>query len=209
MNARSSMKDKLTITVVGRSGCGKGTQAKFILQKLGKRAHRVETGKIFRAIMRKNNPTVAKIRRVVDAGWFAPSWVSSFLWIKELIEHGYGDKHLIFDGSPRKLPEARMMDEVIRWHGRPLPVAIYIRVDAKEATRRLFMRARLEGRADDSPQGIKNRMKSFSRDVRPVIRYYQRHGRLITADGSGTPDEVRQEIDRALARRFGRLWPRR
>lgn len=200
-----SLKNRLTFVVLGRSGCGKGTQAKFILRRLGeKRTEHLETGRFFREIMGKfNNPTVEIARRVMARGEIFPAWFSAATWLKLVVEEGIASKHWIFDGAPRWLWEAKLIDEVMRWHGRPLPICIYIDTSREEATGRLLLR----GRADDTALVIKNRMGFFKKQVLRVIQYYGNQRRLVKVDGNPLPKEVWKEIDRALQKRLGRRWP--
>lgn len=197
------LKNKLTLIVLGRSGSGKGTQAKFILRSLKKEGVRhLETGRFLRALIKKNKPTASIGRELINQGKLLPSWLASFTWMKELIEKGYINKHLVYDGAPRRIWEAELIDDVIRWHGRSLPICIYIDVSAKEAEKRLMLR----GRKDDTPERIRNRMRFFQKDVLPTIYYYQKRKRLITIDGSPLPDVVWQELRRSLSSRWGNTW---
>ncbi len=196
--------DKLTFVMVGRSGCGKGTQARFLLERLrAQGVYHMETGRFLRALLEGDNPTVAIARRIMTHGQLFPEWFAVFTWLRELIESGHGGEHLVFDGAPRRLTEAKLLDEVLRWHGRPLPVCIYVVVSAKEATRRLLAR----GRGDDQTEAIKNRMRYFPRHVIPVIKYYRRHGRLVMVNGEQDPAAVTAEMGAALTDRLGAAWP--
>ncbi len=200
-----SLKNKLTFVILGRSGCGKGTQAKFILRRLGKRnTQHLETGRFFREIMKKyDNPTVEIARKVMARGQIFPAWFSASTWLKLVVEKGIVRNHWVFDGAPRWLWEAKLIDEVMRWHGRPLPLCIYIDTSRKEATKRLLLR----GRADDNFSAINNRMNFFMRLVLPTIRYYGEKKRLIRINGNMLPGKVWHELDRALAGRLGKRWP--
>ncbi|MBI3420613.1 MAG: nucleoside monophosphate kinase [Candidatus Sungbacteria bacterium] len=202
----SPLQNKLTLCFLGRSGCGKGTQAKFVLQRLAEQGvFHMETGRFLRDFMTRNNVTTELARtRVMERGELFPWWFPIFVWMRELMEHGHADKHLVGDGTPRRLAEAKLVDEIMTWHGRPLSICVYIDVSEEEATKRLLSR----GRADDNLSAIRNRMAYFPRDVLPVVRYYQRHHRLIHVNGVTTPEEVWGNIDRVLARRLGALWPR-
>ena len=202
------MNDKLTLVFLGRSGCGKGTQAKFVLKRLeAQGVFHLETGRFIRELLACKNPTTEIARASLDEqGKLFPWWFAMFLWLRELIEHGHADKHIIGDGTPRRVGEAKFLDEVLSWHERSLPVCIYIDVSEEEATRRLL--ARGSGRADDNLDAIRSRMQFFYEDVMPVIDYYEEHGRLISVDGNVSPDEVWQQIDRMLGERLGAKWPR-
>lgn len=200
-----NLKHKITISLLGRSGCGKGTQAEFIMRRLGKSMHRIESGGVLRSLLRSHNATTDRTHTILEEGKLFPSWFVWFAWLKQFIERGCASRHLLFDGTPRMLKEAKLLDEVIRWHGRPLLVCVYLEVSRREAMRRLLAR----GRADDTPHAIRNRMSFFDQEVIKTIRYFRSHGRLIRIDGEQKPGAIAADIDRALARRLGRLWPRK
>lgn len=198
-------KNLLTIVVMGRSGSGKGTQAEFLMERLGESAYHIETGKVMRRILQQTNATTIISRYIMEKGKLQPSWFGAFVWLKELIEGGHADRDLIFDGAPRKVSEAQLVDEVMVWHGRHLPIAVYVDASEDTVTKRLLAR----GRDDDTPFAIRNRMDFFRRDVQPVVEYYESQNRLIHIDGERPPEEVWKELDEELARRLGKLWPSR
>lgn len=186
-----------TIVVVGRSGSGKGTQARLLVKKLGT-ARRIETGKLLRAILKRDNPTIERARKFMREGRLFPHWFAVYMWLKEFIDKGRLQGNIVFDGSPRTVFEAEMMDEVMAWHERPQPLCVYVDVREQEATRRM----RERGRLDDTPAAIKNRMEYFPKFVMPVIRYYKTRGRLISVDGNKSVPEVWREIDKKLSERL-------
>lgn len=197
---RNSQKH-ITIVVVGRSGSGKGTQARLLAKKLGS-ARRIETGKLLRTILKRDNPTTRRARVLMREGRLFPHWFAVFMWLKEFIDRGRLKGHVVFDGSPRTIFEAELMDEVISWHERSLPICIYVDVSEHEAARRMLAR----GRLDDTPDAITHRMAYFPKFVMPVVRYYKTRGRLISVDGNKSVPEVWQEIDKKLRKRIGGLW---
>jgi adenylate kinase len=200
---RQNLRDKLTLVILGRSGSGKGTQAKFILGRLGRRgAFYLETGRFLRELVKRENYTTDIAKKIMERGGLVPSWFPAYTWLHELISRGCGRGHLIFDGSPRHPWEAELLDRVMKDHKRPLPLAIYLEVTEKEATRRLLLRRR----ADDTKLTIRHRMEFFLQYVIPVIRYYEKRGRLICVDGNPSVDSVWRQIDRALSKRLRNKW---
>lgn len=199
------LKNKLTIVVLGRSGSGKGTQARRIAARLKKSGvFHLETGKFLRDLMERRNVTTEIARtRLMKRGELFPWWFPIFFWMRAFVEGGHADTHLVGDGTPRRLSEARLIDEMMAWHGRPLPLCVYVDVSRQEARRRLLAR----GRADDTPAAIENRLDYFPRDVAPVIRYYARHGRCVRVNGERAPEKVFEEIDRALRKKLRNQWP--
>lgn len=198
------MKDKITLVIIGRSGSGKGTQAKLLVEKLESIGVRhLETGQALRDMLKKEaNPTVEIIRQILKEGGFVAWWIAVYTWLKDFIEEGSIANHLVFDGSPRKVLEAGLLDDVLDWHGRPLALCLYIKINPEEAKGRLMARKR----SDDNPEAIANRLAAFEADVVPVIKYYQEKGRLLEVNGEQTPEAVQKEIIKKLSEKLGNLW---
>ena len=182
-----------TYIFLGISGSGKGTQAEHLCRAL-LRAEIVSTGAGFRRYARNNNAVGRYIRGVLYRGDIMAYWAAAYMWLKEFFEHLKGSENLIFEGAPRRIEEAHMMDDFMRDLGRPLPVAIHIRLSERVARERLLAR----GRSDDNRRAIAGRFRFFREYVAHVIDYYQRHGRLITVDGDARPEAVWREIQKKL-----------
>jgi adenylate kinase len=198
-----NLKAKLALIVLGRSGCGKGTQARFLLARLEKKGvHHIETGRFIREMIQGRNISAMVTRRRYDRGELMPAWIPIYLWTNELVEKELVGDHLIFDGAPRRIIEAKLLDEFMAWHGRSLPFCIWVDITPREAVRRLLAR----GRTDDTPTVIKNRLDYFSRDVMPVIRYFAKHRRMVRVDGAPAPEIVAKEINTALQKKLGKAW---
>lgn len=202
----ANIKNKITLAVVGRSGCGKGTQAAFLVRHLKKQGvSLIGTGKLLRALIAKyDNPTVDIAKHILGTGKLFPAWFMFYIYLKEFIEKGRIKDNLVFDGAPRRLPEAKMLDEFIEAHGRILPLCVYLDISSKEASRRLLAR----GRHDDNRRAIQGRMNYFERDCLPMLNYYRRQKRLITVNGELPAEKVYEEITKALHKKLGLRWPK-
>ena len=200
-----NLKDKITLVKIGRSGCGKGTQAKLLVDKLDRFGMRhLETGQVLRDLIKKTeNPTTARARQILKEGGFVPWWFAVYTWLRVFIEEGAIAHNLIFDGSPRKVLEAGLLDDVLDWHGRPLSICVYINVGYDECKKRLMLRKRV----DDNPQAIINRLTAFEADVVPVIKYFQEKGRLLEVNGEQNPEKVQEELVYKLKEKLENLWP--
>ena len=207
----------LTVIMLGRPGSGKGTQAFMLAYKLSARAF--GTGELLRGLAREKSFLGKKVDGLLAKGNLVPSWLASFVWIREL---GKVQPHepLIFDGSPRTLGEAKMLDEVLLWYGRNKRAVFLIDISPRESLRRLknrricvgckrplFLRkgldvarqcvncgGRLIRRSDDTPLIIRKRLKIFEKDLTPVIKYYRSQNTLRVIDGQKDQGSVSQEI---------------
>ena len=220
--------EPLTIILLGRSGAGKGTQAvllqeKFSLQYIG-------SGDLLRARSREEDYSGRTIRAVLARGDFAPTVFISKLWM-DLFEkyHEQGAGHgFLFDGSPRKLLEAHLIDQALAWYSWDKRQHIFLLdVPADVARQRLLTRricaqckavtstvfmdlgqltscgvcknTAFEKRFDDVPELIENRLGLFDKEVEPVVAHYEEQGRLVRIDGTRSPEEVYTDICHYLA----------
>ena len=90
----------------------------------------------------------------------------------------------------------RRRDEI----GKPLDAVILLEVSDDVATRRLQARAAQEGRADDSPEAIRNRLRLYHELTEPVVDRYRADGMLVAVDGEGSVEEVADQIEDTLSR---------
>lgn len=182
-----------TIIVLGRSGSGKGTQIDLLKENLGGSCLHISTGNLFRALAETGTYTGRKIKEVIEKGGLPDEWLAEFLWQREIIEKIKGDEHIIFDGTPRRLPEAEEMNMVLAWLGRQAQ-AVLVDITEAEARARLLKRAR----ADDSESSIRKRLEWFNTEVQPVIDYFDKLGWLRRVDGMGQVPEIFERIKKAL-----------
>ncbi|MFH1759433.1 MAG: nucleoside monophosphate kinase [Patescibacteria group bacterium] len=185
-----------TFVFLGRSGSGKGTQAhllKEFLEKKGLDALYIYTGELGRRLAKKKSLAGKWVRGVLERGDFFRNWLAVFLWFDELKDKLVNqDQVVIFDGTPRRLEEIRILDDLMADLGRPLPIIIYLDISEKEAVRRLLARSR----NDDTAATIRNRLRNFNRDVMPIIKKYSK--RVVRIDGEGSIEEVWERLRKSL-----------
>lgn len=205
-NKASASKNNFTLLILGRSGSGKGTQMRNIALRFKKNKVCVlETGRLLRKFFKKSNPAVKAARFFLNKGIIVPSWLVIYLWLRQIVEGKCVGKNIIFDGSPRKIEEAKLIDEVVSWHQNSIPICLYIEAGERECSRRLLSR----GRVDDTKPAINNRMHFFLKEVMPVVRFYEKSGRLIRVNGERSSEFVWKDIDRILSKKLGKIWPRK
>ncbi len=182
-----------TYVLLGISGSGKGVQAKRLLRAIPGSVN-ISTGDGLRRVARKQNLLGRYIKRILRRGDLAPYWSAAYLWLSDFFERLRGDEPLVFDGAPRRIAEARMMDDFMRDIGRELPIVLYLRISPRVALKRLLARRR----SDDILRAIRERFRFFEHSVRPVIRYYRTRRRLITINGDQPIPAVWRDIRRTL-----------
>jgi adenylate kinase len=180
--------------ILGPQGSGKGTQAKRIAAARGG-AH-VATGDILRAAVADGTELGRQVAPILERGDLVPDALMIDL-IRERLQRV--DAYVL-DGFPRTLPQAEALDAMLEDIGKPLDAVILLEVHDEVATERLSGRAVAEGRVDDLPEVIRNRLRLYHELTEPVVERYRRNGTLVAVDGEGTIDGVGIEIDGALRR---------
>lgn len=187
----------LTFIFLGKSGCGKGTQANLLQKYLevknrGESFLYVYTGDRLRELVEKNTYTAKLAKQIMADGKIEPNFLAVWAWASELVEKMNEGTHLIIDGSPRSKTEAELLDGAFEFYGRENVRPILIDVSDEWAMDRLLGRKR----ADDTREKIKNRLNFFTTDVQPAIDYYG--GRIIRINGEQQMAEVHADIIKAL-----------
>lgn len=184
--------DTRTIFFIGKPGCGKGTQAKLLAEKTGWRI--MSAGDTLRSMATLDTPVGRKMRSQMNAGLLMPSWVPTYLFLKEIFSLPDG-MSVILDGFNRKLHEAVLIKEALAWLERPFFV-IYLRVSDTEIRRRLALRKNIEDRADD--QVVEERLKEYYSHTEPVVDMFRKGGAIIELDGEQTTEKIAADINTAL-----------
>ena len=100
----------------------------------------------------------------------------------------------ILDGFPRNLAQARVADDAWERRGIGLEAVVYLEVPEPELRRRLLARAQIEGRSDDTPEVIANRLALFAQTTFPLVEHYRDRGLLIAIAADRAPDAVTGDV---------------
>lgn len=187
----------LTIVLIGRSGCGKGTQAnllkEYIAGKDERKTFHLEAGQRFRNFINEETYSSLLAKKISEDGELQPEFISIWAWTGELVNNLGRHDHLIIDGTPRRYSEAIILESAIDFYSRPKLEVVYINISKEEALKRLKGR----GRADDLEKSdVENRMNWFDADVVPVLDYYRSHKRhgFHEINGEQSVEDVHLEI---------------
>ncbi len=188
-------KEPKTIIFIGNSGCGKGTQAKLIEEKWkkeGKKIFHLEIGDEFRKLLNMTTFTADLARKVSNEGALQPEFLAIKMWAELFNLYYSPEKNVIIDGSPRKIGEARVMHEALKFYGIKNPIVIYIKVSNKIAKERMLSR----GRKDDTESKIDGRLKWFETEVLKSIEFFKEHRmyEFYEIDGEKTIEEIHKDI---------------
>ena len=186
---------------IGRSGCGKGTQADLLTQWLYKtygedKVIHAETGALLRVFIKGDSYSQKLTKTVVESGGLLPEVVPIAMWSTHLFNNYTGKEFIIFDGCPRKPMEASILDSTLKFYSVEKPTVFYLEVDPNIAKARLLARAR----KDDTEEGIAKRMAWFETDVLPSMKIFEGdpYYNVAKIDGGQDPHKVHEDILAAL-----------
>jgi adenylate kinase family enzyme len=196
------MDNPLTFLFIGRSGCGKGTQVELLRKYFEDKDGRdsvvyVYAGQRMRDLIEKSDSFTSKLaNKIMMTGGKQPDFFAIWAWSNELIDKLKENTHLIIDGSPRTLLEARVLDEAFDFYKRKEIRPILLDVSYDWAAQRLKER----GRFDDTEERIKKRFEYFDKYVVPAIEYYEKESknRLIRVNGEQSIKKVHKDIMETL-----------
>ena len=184
----------MRVLILGPQGSGKGTQAKRIAAAHG--VPHVATGDILRSAVANRTALGLRVQPILERGDLVPDE----LMIDLIRERLAGEEGFVLDGFPRTLAQAEALDVMLDEIDKPLDTVILLEVSDEEATVRMRGRAVEEGRADDTPEVIANRLRLYHELTNPVVELYRAAGELVEIDGEQTMDEVFTAIEEALGR---------
>lgn len=205
----------MRLVLVGPPGAGKGTQAQFIAAQ--RRIPKISTGDIFRASVSQGTELGLAAKAYMDAGDLVPDHITVDMVRARLAEPDAA-KGFLLDGFPRNVPQALVLDDILRDVGHaPLDVIIELVVDDDEVVRRLSGRrtcracnhvwhldfdppsvegvcdmdqGQLYQRDDDKEETIRHRLDVYAEQTAPLVSFYARRGVLVGLDATGPVDDV-------------------
>src|SRR5262245_14595924 len=185
----------MRVVFLGPPGSGKGTQAKFLAERLGVLA--ISTGEILRTAVREKTPLGQKAQAIMERGDLVSDELIVEL-IRERIAQADARRGFILDGFPRTITQAEALEKLLAEKGDSLSAAVNFRVPDEELTRRMLGRASEEGRADDRPETIRERLRVYREKTEPLVSFYRKRDLVADVDGVGDVDQIGSRLDSAL-----------
>lgn len=185
----------MNILLLGPQGSGKGTQAKRIQAEYG--IPHIATGEILRAAIDAGSDLGRRVKPIVESGQLVPDGLMIEL-IRERLGEDDAQDGFILDGFPRTLPQAEALDEMLTDIGRELSIVFGFQLEDEIGIERMLRRAEIEGRKDDTPEAIAERLRLYHEQTEPLIGHYRAKGNLVGIHAHRTVDEVFSEVQEAL-----------
>ncbi|MHC1578672.1 MAG: adenylate kinase [Dehalococcoidia bacterium] len=210
------------IIILGAPGAGKGTQADILSQEMN--LPHIASGDLFRLALEKKTELGLLAKNYMDRGQLVPDEVTLKMILERL---GQPDcaRGCLFDGFPRTLHQAKVLDKALEEQGKAVDRAIYIEVPEEQLVKRLSGRwlcrncqtpyhmvnsppktpgkcdkcgGELYQRPDDREETVRERLDVFLAQTVPILDYYKKQGKLVRVDGNQGRQEVAKSMIFAL-----------
>ncbi|RDI46137.1 adenylate kinase [Nocardia mexicana] len=181
----------MRLVLLGPPGAGKGTQAELLSDKLG--VPHISTGNLFRANIDQQTPLGREAKKYLDAGNLVPSDVTNRM-VEARIAEPDAANGFVLDGYPRTVDQAEALEKMLKEAGFELDAVLSFEVSEDVVVGRMMGR----GRADDTEEVIRNRMRVYREETEPLLEHYD--GLVVSVDGVGEVEEVNNRLLRALGR---------
>lgn len=209
----------MNIILMGCPGAGKGTQSAK-LQEYFQLKH-ISTGDVLRAEIASGSALGKQIAGIIDKG----NLVSDEMMIamlENIVKNT--NKGIVFDGFPRTVAQAEVLDDMMRRLQRKITKVVMINLPEKEVVGRISSRRQckkcgeilhitfaqekvcpycggeLYTRPDDTPARVKHRLEIYHKDTLPVKNYYQNSGKYVEINGDQSPEKVFEDIKISLSK---------
>ncbi|HEV3144227.1 MAG TPA: adenylate kinase [Gemmataceae bacterium] len=168
----------MRVVFIGPPGCGKGTQAKLVCDRMG--LAYIGTGDILREEVRLSTPLGKQVEPYQKSGQLVPDTLVNDV-VAERFRRPDRPQRFVLDGYPRTVAQAKALDKVLAAQELPLQAVIHFQVDDEEVVKRLVAR----NRADDLEETVRNRLQIYKDTSPEMLSYYQKRGLVheIAADG--------------------------
>jgi len=182
----------LNIVLFGPPGAGKGTQAEKLITKYN--LVHLSTGDIFRANIKGETALGVLAKSYIDKGDLVPDEVTIKMLESEVNKNANA-KGFIFDGFPRTTNQAEALEVFLQSKKTAISIMLALNVDEEELVRRLLIRGKDSGRADDIDESIiSNRIKVYNEQTAVVADFYAAQNKFQKIDGIGSIDTIFERL---------------
>ena len=213
----------MNLMLFGAPGAGKGTQAKFLIEKYD--IPQISTGDILRAAIADKTDMGMEAKKFMDEGKLVPD--STIIGIiKDRLAEADCKEGFILDGFPRTLPQAESLNELMKDMKISLDRVISLNVPDELIVGRITGRrvcpkcgasfhvefnpskeenvcdycgGELIIRKDDNAETVKSRLEAYHEQTAPLIDFYTKMGVFTELDGTKDVSEVTKDMIKQLS----------
>ena len=182
----------MNIVLFGPPGAGKGTQSKYLVDKLNN--FQISTGDILRDEIKKDSEIGKKIINDMNEGKFVNDEIVNKL-IESIIFDSQKKNKLIFDGYPRSINQAKNLELLLDSSNQKIHFIFFLNVNKETIIKRIQKRKILEKRSDDELDTILKRYDTYMETTKPVLDFYSKNSNFHEIDGSDEIEQITSKID--------------
>ena len=183
----------MKIILFGPPGAGKGTQAKYLIERYG--IVQISTGDMLRDAVIKGSEIGKEVKSIMEKGELVSDEIIMSLISDRIVQEDC-KKGFILDGFPRTLEQAISLDKILEDKSLHIDHVIQIDVEESLLLNRINKRAseNKNVREDDNSEILANRLIVYNKQTIPVLEHYQKNNKLKKVDGMLSIDEVFNQI---------------
>ena len=181
----------MNIVIFGPPGAGKGTQSNIIVEKFN--LHQLSTGEILRKEIQNKTKLGKEISSIIRDGNLVSDKIAGDLIEKYLSNKIYKNR-LIFDGYPRNLNQAKILDLLLNRYDQKIDIVLKLTVSLETIKKRILERKNLENRMDDDEQTAIKRFINYEKNIKPVVDFYKQSNLLKVVNGEASISSISSEI---------------
>ena len=191
------MEKMLNLVLFGPPGAGKGTQSENLINKYN--LVHLSTGDILRSEIARGTDLGRKAKDVMDRGELVGDDIVIGM-IESKLDQNPNAKGFIFDGFPRTAAQATALDDLLQKKGTGISAMLALEEDNDELVKRLLLRGKDSGRADDQNEDvIRRRIQEYNNKTLPLKNFYSEQGKFHSIKGIGSIDEIfKSLVDRIV-----------
>jgi adenylate kinase len=213
----------MIVVLLGPPGSGKGTQAKKLVSK--RQWPQLSTGDMLRSAIAEGSDLGIKAKSFMDKGQLVPDDVVVGL-IAVRSTQPESKNGFVLDGFPRTIPQAEALDLMLKKQGRQVDSAVLFKIPDSELVRRLSgrrtclncgsmfhiesLKPKKDGicdkcgqalvqRDDDKVEVIQKRLAVYHQQTEPLVKYYEKAGKLKSIDATQSPEQVSLSLEKAFS----------
>ncbi len=188
------------IILLGDPAAGKATQGEYLVKKFN--LYNADMVAELTLRRQEDKKLDQAMKKTVDQGKLLTTAIVRD-YFRVLIAKVPSTQGILFNGQPRMLGEAKLLLTLLNKAQRTKLLVLYLSISFKETEKRVYSRrgyfdGKFGKRADDTPAGLKNRIRYYRTNVAQVINFFQGHGNLHKINGSGTPEMVHARIAKII-----------
>ena len=177
----------MNIILFGPPGAGKGTQSQQLKEKYG--LTYLSTGDILREEMAAETEIGKKVKDIISKGGLVSDEIVVSI-IKGRVGANLKSAGFLFDGFPRTVKQAEMLDEIMKGFSLKINAVLSLEVPEDILIARMLERGKTSGRADDNIDSIKHRFVEYEAKTRPVLDFYEAKGNQHAVNGVGEIPQI-------------------